>query len=142
MGQCTWRVSVSTLQQRYPGAEGRYRDPLGNSLTGALFPVQGTQQKALPHRAGWGLVDRDAGIELTGNFSSGRVLAMDNITAIIHVGKLDGKVVKTTWAEDKKEAKRLEGLLLKDGADRTRIFSGKGMFGGLGAKFRIVGYWP
>jgi hypothetical protein len=67
---------------------------------------------------------------------------MDNITAIIHVGKLDGKVVKTTWAEDKKEAKRLEGLLLKDGADRTRIFSGKGMFGGLGAKFRIVGYWP
>ena len=67
---------------------------------------------------------------------------MTDITAIIHVATLDGKTVKTTWAEDRQEAKRLEDLLQKDGAERTRIFSGKGMFGGLGAKFRIVGYWP
>lgn len=58
-----------------------------------------------------------------------------------HVTTHDGKTVKTTWADSRKEAKRAEALFRYNGADLTRVFHGKGMFGGLGAKYRIVGWW-
>ena len=65
----------------------------------------------------------------------------DTEATLVHVTTLDGKTVKTTWANTRKEAKRAEALFRYHGADLTRVFHGKGMFGGLGAKYRIVGYW-
>lgn len=70
------------------------------------------------------------------------VTAMNDIEAtLVHVTTHDGKTVKTTWADTRKDAKRAEALFRRDGADLTRVFHGKGMFGGLGAKYRIVGWW-
>lgn len=60
---------------------------------------------------------------------------------IVHVTVLDGKTIKTTWREDRASAKRAEELFRHEGADRTKVFHGPGPFGGLGAKYRIVGWW-
>lgn len=54
----------------------------------------------------------------------------------VHVTTLDGKTVKTTWAETRPEAKRAEELFRYWGASFTRIFHSGGI-----AKYRIVGHW-
>lgn len=54
---------------------------------------------------------------------------------LVHVTVLDGKTVKTTWAETRPEAKKAESRFRHEGADRTKVFRG-----GI-AKYRVVGFW-
>jgi len=53
----------------------------------------------------------------------------------VHVAKLDGRTVKTTWAETEIAAEMAVAFFRCDGARKTKIFRG-----GIG-KYRIVGWW-